>query len=291
MAPSSSAQQPASKRGSLSARQWQDLRQAARLACSEKVTLVVHGVKISPDHQHAGNSRADRDGAHDTGQVQQRQQQRQQPQQPPPQSVDTAGAPATEVSDSMEIEHVTKRQQREARRRAEHVPRRCVNRWLTFTQKALWTARRQHLDAVFTAHMRTRLRPERNAQHKLHDLLTRACTRRFHRRAVALHRLALAFWRVRTFRYHQPPEAWAQSLAPWSARDNYIHQRAQTVSLQLQKLGIIATIPPASAAMDASTSDARHSGGRKASTRKVEDAGIPVTPGSARSRKKRSGRR
>jgi len=200
------------------------------------------------------------------------------------------GAPARSA---LRVRQATKRQQREARRRAEHVPRRCVDRWLTFTQKALWTARRKHLDAVFTAHMRTRLRPKRDAQHKLRDLLTRACTRRFHRRAVALHRLALAFWRLWTFRYHQPPEAWAQSLAPWSARDNYIHQRAQTVSLQLQKLGIIATRPPASAAMDAHSSPTP--GTRAAATarvtRKVDDAGIPATPGSARSRKKRSGRR
>jgi hypothetical protein len=106
-----------------------------------------------------------------------------------------------------------------------------------------------------------------------------------------LHRLQGLFWRLWTLRTCDPGQDWATPLGLISARDSYIYNRAENVSFQLRRLGLIATIPPASAAMDANTSDARHPGGRKASTRKVDDAGIPPTPGSARSRKKRSGRR
>lgn len=301
MAPSPSAQQPAAKRGSLSARQWQDIRQAARLARSERVTLVVHNVKIFGDQPPAGNSQVGRGGVHDTGQAQQQQQRRQQPQPQPQQSAATAGAPATEDSVPMETEQATKRQQREARRREEHVPRRCVNRWLMFVQKTLWALRRQLLDATATAYFRAQLSPKQDAQRKLRDLLTRARTHAAQRRARLLHtcnvrRLRDLFWRGWTLRSCDPGQGWAKPLGLISARDSYIYNRAENISFQLQKLGIIASIPPGyfdgpAVNMDANTSNARHSGGRTATTRKVDDAGIPPTPGSARSRKKRSGRR
>ena len=38
----------AAKRGCLSARQWQDIRQAGRLARSEGITLIMHGVTVAP---------------------------------------------------------------------------------------------------------------------------------------------------------------------------------------------------------------------------------------------------
>ena len=38
----------AAKRGCLTARHWQDIRQAARLARSEGVTLITHGVTVAP---------------------------------------------------------------------------------------------------------------------------------------------------------------------------------------------------------------------------------------------------
>ena len=38
----------AAKRGCLAARHWQDIRQAARLARSEGVTLIMHGVTVAP---------------------------------------------------------------------------------------------------------------------------------------------------------------------------------------------------------------------------------------------------
>jgi len=42
----------AAKRGCLSARHWQDVRQAVRLARSEGMTLIVHGVTVTPDRGH-----------------------------------------------------------------------------------------------------------------------------------------------------------------------------------------------------------------------------------------------
>ena len=38
----------AAKRGCLSARHWQDIRQAARTARSEGITLIIHGVTVVP---------------------------------------------------------------------------------------------------------------------------------------------------------------------------------------------------------------------------------------------------
>jgi len=147
--------------------------------------------------------------------------------------------------------------------------------------------------------MRARLSFKQDAQltsrtssdDKLRSLLSRAWTRRLHRRACVLHRLQGLFWRVWTLRALDPGQDWAKPLGLISLRDNCIYDRADYVKVQLQRLGLIGTRPPASAAMDAHSPNARHSGGRTATTRKVEDAGIPATPGSARSRKKRSGRR
>ena len=303
MAPSPSAQQPAAKRGSLSARQWQDIRRAARLARSEKVTLTMHGVEISGDQQLAGKTQADRGGAHGTGQAQQQQQQqqqlRQQQQQQQQQSAAPAGAPATETpSDSMQTERATKRQLREAQRRAVHVPRRCRDVWQRFAGKVRWMVRRQLLDHTFTIHMRSQLSPVRDAQRRLRGLATRARTHRLHRRARLLHRLRDLLWRAWTARLFALTTSWGQALGMCSLRDKYIYERAAALVPQLIKLGLIARTggrrgrdtPRRRDADDVDISDARSPGGRTASTRKVDEAGIPATPGSARARK-RSGKK
>ena len=191
----------------------------------------------------------------------------------------------------METEHATKRQLREAQRRAEHVPRRCVNRWLLFVQKVLWKARRQFLDAIFTTYMQTQLIAKQGAQRQLCDLLVRAWASHLHRRARLLHRLQDLFWRAWTCRQFDLTTSWGQSLGKCSRRDAYIYHRAAALVPQLIKHGIIADHDAAANSRVVNISDARRSGGRTAGTRKVDEAGIPATPGSARSRKKRSGRR
>ena len=45
------------RRGILSARAWEDIRQAARLARSEGVKLFLHGVNVSPQDQGRGARR------------------------------------------------------------------------------------------------------------------------------------------------------------------------------------------------------------------------------------------
>ena len=167
-------------------------------------------------------------------------------------------------------------------------------------------ARRQLLDHTFTLLMRSRLSPKRDAQRKLCGLLTRARTRCLHGRALLLHRLQGLLWRAWTARLFALTTDWGQSLGMCSLRDKYIYERAAALVPQLIRCGLIAdhgggrrrrgrtastTRRQDIAAADAEISDARSPGGHTASTRKVDEAGIPATPGSARARKKRSGRR
>ena len=42
---------------SLNARQWKDIRQAARLACSKGVFIVMHGVKLSSHNSNLSRER------------------------------------------------------------------------------------------------------------------------------------------------------------------------------------------------------------------------------------------
>ena len=105
MAPSHSARSAAT-RGSQSARQWADIRQAARIARSEGVTVVLpNGFKVFGDKPAAG-----------------RRQQREAP-------VQDAGDAAPMDIEGAAAERRKKREERTARRWAEHIPRRCVERW------------------------------------------------------------------------------------------------------------------------------------------------------------------
>ena len=147
-------QRAAATRGSLSARQRQDVCWAARVVCREGVRITLpSGVKVEADRPPA-------------------------PQQQEVQQGTRHGASAeSSATDDAAAVRSKKKEEREARRRETHVPRRCVNRWLALVQPTLWAARRQLLDATFTAFMRTGLSPKRDAQRKLRDLF-----RRFDRR-------------------------------------------------------------------------------------------------------------
>ena len=142
--------------------------------------------------------------------------------------------------------------------------------------------------------MRSRLSPKRVAQRMLCSLLVRAWVHRLHRRARLLHELQGLFWREWTRRQFAftPPAGHEWNLGLLSHRDGYIMGRVAHIVPLLIKHGVITHIDSAAHAFDERISNARHSGDRTArSTRKVDEAGIPGTPGSARSRKKRSGRR
>jgi len=162
MAPPQRPAQPAASRGSLSARQWSDLRQAARLARSEGVSLTWRrdgSILIAPAPQvsHGAGNR----------QRGQRMEQQTAPQLQPmdTQPMETVGSPRPQ----------SKKKQRDAARlqqwKAKAVSQQMA-RWLLLTKPLLWRARRTHLDATFTAWMRTRL-----AQQKLRSLLWQEWTR------------------------------------------------------------------------------------------------------------------
>jgi hypothetical protein len=164
MAPNQHPARTTATRGSLSARQWQDLRQAARLARSEGVSFTWHrdgSILISPAPQvsnHAGNR--------------QRGQQVERPAAPDPQPMDTQ---PMETVDSPRQQ--SKKQQRDAERlqkwRAKQPASQSAARWSLLTKPLLWRVRRTHLDATFTAWMRTRL----EARRMLRSVLWREWTR------------------------------------------------------------------------------------------------------------------
>ena len=140
----------AAKRGCLTARHWQDLRQAARLARSEGVTLIVHGVTVSPHCKE--NLQCSDNMTKTTG-------------------LDERGQQQTEAVDST-CEHSSKRQhdqqqqtkqQREDQRsllrlRAFQQAVACGARWLPLVQKLLRRNRATSRDNVWTSsHMRRTL--------------------------------------------------------------------------------------------------------------------------------------
>ena len=145
--------------GSLSARQWADLRQAARLARSENVTIQWRGtnnITILP-----GPPRGDRPG-----------EKEQAMRTAPPRNEGSRRPPEPEAP-----RNNSKKQQRDADRRHDHVPKGCVASWLHLTQAALRRSRWQECQAVWTVWMRSRLSPRRDARRKLRLAFWREWTR------------------------------------------------------------------------------------------------------------------
>lgn len=156
MAPSPPTRVAAASRGFLSARHWQDIRQAARIARSDEVTLVVHNVKISggTGARHAAGSRQqtqapERDGGRGAGDVQ-------------------------PMESDGDVSHgAKKKKQRDAARAQENRARKCIARWRTLMRRMHW-ARAQ---AVFVPWMRARLSPKRDARRRLRAVFWQAWTR------------------------------------------------------------------------------------------------------------------
>jgi len=141
----------AATRGSLSARQWQDIRQAARLARSEGVTLIIHGVKIFGDTP-AGSRQPQRDAVHDGGDQQ-------------PMEVDRQAAAAATKN---------KKQQRDALRAQENRVRKRMACWRRLVLRM--TIRPQR-DAVWTEWMRSRMSPKCDARSRVRDAFWQEWTR------------------------------------------------------------------------------------------------------------------
>lgn len=157
-------------RGSLSDRQWKDLRQAARLARSESVSITWRrdgSILINPllpskdSTQTAGNRQRGHgrreETTHDVSATLQ--------------PMDTAGSERTS----------SKKQQRdaaraEANRALKASPQ--MARWQLLTRRLLWTARKSTCNTVWTAWMRSRTPEARlETRRKLRGLLWREWTR------------------------------------------------------------------------------------------------------------------
>ena len=140
---------PVAIRGSLSARQWQDLRQAARFARSEGVTLLMHGVKIFGDKPAAGSRPQVKETPRTSG-----------------------GSRASDDAD--EPARATKKAQRDAQRAQANRARVREARWRAFAKRL----RYDHIVMpVWTQHMRSRMSPRRDARRKLRGVLWREWTR------------------------------------------------------------------------------------------------------------------
>ena len=151
MEPSSSARRPKANRGRLSAGQWQDIRQAARLARSEKVTLVVHGIKVIPAMDSTAGSRQRSGGAaHDSGRA--------------PSATEAAPAEA----------RTNKKTERDVQRAADNRASKRIARWKQMVKRMryeyIWMP-------VFTQFMRASMSPKRDARRKIRAALWQEWTR------------------------------------------------------------------------------------------------------------------
>ena len=250
----------------LSARQWLDVRQAARIARSEGVSLVLHGVKVGGDNVRFGNSKSTT---------------------PPHQEQDKSGGPEPMVTSEPTVQQESKKQPsaRSVRRREEFRARkRAEERWMALTQKSLWVARRKRRDDTWTAWMRSTFSPRRDARRKIRA----------------------AFWGAWSKRQFKLDDERANGpLGMCSLRDMYIYKKAMVMEKKLMQLGFIAQLPletiteedagPQAEAPAVTNpgiaQDVPLDAGRQASTRSLTEARIPSTPSSARARKKRSGGR
>ena len=146
--------------GSLSARQWQDLRQAARLARSEGVTIEwrgINNVTIIP-----GSAR--------TPQRPVRKEQVPRQMSPRDKSSDEPSDPEAPAAKS-------KKHQRDALRAQEHRAEKQTKRWYKLSLAALRRARWQEGQAVWTQWMRARMSPPRDARRKIRLAFWREWTR------------------------------------------------------------------------------------------------------------------
>ena len=258
MAPGHPAQRAAATRGVLSSRQRQDICWAARIVRRDGVAITLpSGARVEAGRPPASQQQAQQGTRQGTS----------------GESTATDGAAAERSKQ--------KKEEREASRRETHVPRRCVNRWLALVQPTLWALRRQHLDATFGVYMRSQLSPKRDAQRKLRGLF---------RRFVRHHRLA----QVGDSSSAKPPATEQPATGSRARLDDDLQSVSTDEELDGIALHKAIEDPELQAAIAMSLEDSHRSAspsGRQATTRSLDEAGIPATPGSARGhRKKRSGK-
>jgi hypothetical protein len=193
-------------RGQLSQQQWQDIRQAARLARTEGVTLSFHGVTISPPTSSAGilqggpvvrepraQRKADSGTTKDDGDGQQ--------------PMDTSDAPKVP----------SKRQQRSAQRLVDFQDAQRAAKWMPMVQKMIWSIRREARDEIWCSWMRSGI-----ARVKLRSVFWRAWTTPSD--AVRA-----------TIRPPTPQRPKSTNLLEVSPRDRFILCRARLLSLAVPR--------------------------------------------------------
>ena len=149
---------PSKAPGCLSARQWSDIRQAARLVKSDGVRMTVHGVLLAPDSTSSAGKP---------------QKGTREPKQNPAPDESKDCSSMDTVDDSPAL---SKKQQRDAQRLADYREKQRVApvfaRWALLVCRCRRRVARTRLDAVWTAHMRREPTEEtRKARSKLRALL------------------------------------------------------------------------------------------------------------------------
>lgn len=273
MAPKCPAQSAA--RGTLSARQWSDIRQAARLARSEGIPIEMHGITLNSAR---GSPR-------------------------PPGRVKAASkvpVPDKGNSSSMEIDDPTaetskKKQQRDKQRSEDFRERRMLAvRWLPLVQRLLRRTRKKFCDDVWTTWMRSRLAPPpKNA--KLRALLWREWTRPqlgspaenpvlglLSHRDDFIYARCIAFCRHIETMIEYPKPSDMDELCSFGL-DGFDPNELQ--------LALAASLEGAASAPGTSDDHAGQPGAdhlQAGATRVAAEAGIPSTPASASNRKKKT---
>ena len=285
----------------LSSRQWQDIRRAARTSRDMGVTLVVHGVKVSRDNLPLL--------AKESGQPGQRR--KQQEETAPShgasearQPAETAGAPAGAATnellngaDGAQPMETTggarraKKQQRDAARREVFLAsKRAERSWATLSFLAVRAARAKYRSDIWTAWMRSRMSPRRDARRRLRSVFQQEWTRPQFGGSAVDSVLGLTshrdeFYQAKAKRIEAALEertaAKLREYLPEDVEDELV----EFATTGFDPIEIQAAI---SASLDVDNR-ARSPSDRQAGKSSLEEAGIPATPGSARARKKRGG--
>ena len=199
---------PSKAPGCLSARQWSDIRQAARLVKSDGVRMTVHGVLLAPDSTSSAGKP---------------QKGTREPKQNPAPDESKDCSSMDTVDDSPAL---SKKQQRDAQRLADYREKQRVApvfaRWALLVCRCRRRVARTRLDAVWTAHMRREPTEEtRKARSKLRALLRPYVWQQWTKPYFTPDRLPGA----RTHAYG------LEILGRMSKRDEYLLRRARAFAL------------------------------------------------------------
>ena len=201
----------AATRGTLSARQWSDIHRLATLAREQGVCFSMHGVEVKP----ADSTRTAGKPRNGT-------------KEPTPTPGRTAEEPQPlETDGSVQPTEQTKKQQRDAKRLADHREKLRVApilaRWELLARQPLRAARRMFRDAVWTSWLREASERKQDARRKLRNLLRPYVWQEWSRRCIEPPaRPALPAGAVRC-------PSGIEVLEPLSRRDEFILKRAKAL--------------------------------------------------------------